>query len=443
MRPLNELREHAAKIFHAGLTAVDPGEAIKRYVRRRGDELEVCDDRHRLSEYRHIFVVGAGKASAQMARTVKDILGDRVRSGRVMVKYGHGVFVPDIEIIEAGHPVPDANGVQGTAKIMQMVERAGRKDLILCLISGGGSALLCSPAHGLTLQDKQAMTELLLSCGAKIQEINAIRKHLSGIKGGRLARLAYPATIISLILSDVIGDPVESIASGPTAPDPSTFANCVSIVERYGIQHRIPESVRFHLEKGTRGEVAETPKPADPVFANVRNVIVGSNRLAMEAAKRTAQGLGYHSLILSGFIEGETRMVAAWHGAIAREIDGSGNPIPRPACIISGGETTVTLRGEGKGGRNQEFALAAALEIDRLQGVVVLSGGTDGTDGPTDAAGAIADSSTLQRAKVKGLDAEQYLQRNDSYNFFQPLGDLLMTGPTLTNVMDLRLLLLG
>jgi len=443
MRPLNELREDAAMIFQEGLKAVDPGEAIKRYVTRNGEVLEVCGELYPLSEYHHLCVVGAGKASAQMARTVKEILGARIHGGRVIVKYGHRVSVPDINIIEAGHPVPDENGVRGTAEIVHMLEGAGQHDLILCLISGGGSALLCRPAHGLTLQDKRVMTELLLSCGAKIQEINAIRKHLSGIKGGQLARVAHPATVLSLILSDVIGDPVDSIASGPTAPDPSTFADCLSIVERYGIQDRIPQSVRLHLERGVRGEIEETPKPAAPLFAHVRNVIVGSNRLAMEAAKSKAQDRGYHSLILSGFVEGETRTVAALHGAIAREIDSSGNPVPRPACIISGGETTVTLRGEGKGGRNQEFALAAALEIDRLQGVVVLSGGTDGTDGPTDAAGAIADSSTLERAKAGGLDAEQFLQRNDSYNFFQPLGDLLMTGPTLTNVMDLRLMLLG
>lgn len=443
MRSLIEMRQHAAAIFQAGLKAVDPAEAVKRYLKRQGDVIEICGDHFLLSKFRHASIVGAGKASARMAYTVKEVLGNWVRGGQVIVKYGHGVPVPDVEIIEAGHPVPDESGIRGTARIMQTLEGAGREELILCLISGGGSALLCRPASGLTLEDKRGMTQLLLNCGAKIQEINAIRKHLSGVKGGRLARLAYPASVVSLILSDVIGDPVESIASGPTAPDPTTFADCLRIVERYGIEHQVPPSVRVHLEKGARGEIEETPKPGDPLFANVRNVIVGSNRLAMEAAKRQAEDLGYHSIILSGFIEGETRTVAALHAAIAREIDSSGNPIPRPACIVSGGETTVTLRGDGMGGRNQEFALAAALEIDELQGLIVLSGGTDGTDGPTDAAGAIADSSTLQRARTEGLDAERFLRRNDSYNFFKPLGDLLVTGPTLTNVMDLRLMLLG
>jgi glycerate 2-kinase len=443
MRALNALRQHAVTIFQAGLKAVDPAEAVKRHVKRQGDVIEVCGYRYPLLKYPHAYIVGAGKASARMAHTVKEMLGDWICGGRVVVKYGHGVPVPDVEIIEAGHPVPDDNGVRGTASIIQMLEGAEREDLILCLLSGGGSALLCCPARGLTLQDKQVTTQLLLNCGVDIQEINAIRKHLSDIKGGRLVRFAYPATVVSLILSDVIGDPIESIASGPTAPDPSTFGDCLRIVERYGLQHQIPPNVRLYLEKGARGEIDETPKPQDSLFAGVRNVIVGSNRLAMEAAKRKAEDLGYHSLILSGFIEGETRLVATLHTAIAREINGSGNPVPRPACVISGGETTVTLRGQGRGGRNQEFALAAALEIEGLPRVVVLSGGTDGTDGPTDAAGAIADSSTLQRAKSQGLDAEQFLSRNDSYNFFKPLGDLLVTGPTLTNVMDLRLMLLG
>lgn len=443
MRELKQLRHDALTIFQAGLKAVDPAEAVKRSVQCQNNVLEVSGDRYNLARYRHVFVVGAGKASAQMALAVEELLSDRVHGGRVIVKYGHSAPLSKVEVIEAGHPVPDRNGLQGTAEIIQLLRTAETDDLILCLISGGGSALLSCPAPGLTLEDKQSMTHLLLNCGAKIQEINALRKHLSGIKGGRLARIAYPATVVSLILSDVIGDPIESIASGPSAPDPSTFADCLRIIEKYGIQQKIPASVKLFLEIGARGEVEETPKPRDPVFANVRNVIVGSNRLAMEAAKRKAEALGYHTIVLSGFIEGETRIIAAVHTAIAREIDGSGNPIPRPACVISGGETTVTIRGDGMGGRNQEFALAAALEIDRLQGVVVLSGGTDGTDGPTDAAGAIADNSTLQRAKAGGLDAEQFLRRNDSYNFFKPLGDLLVTGPTLTNVMDLRLILLG
>jgi glycerate 2-kinase len=443
MLALNKLRQHAVTIFQAGLKAVDPAEAVKRQLKCQGDVIDVGGHRYPLREYPRAYIVGGGKASARMAHAVKETLGDWICGGRVIVKYGHSVPVSDVDIIEAGHPVPDDNGVRGTASMIQMLKSAGPADLILCVISGGGSALICCPARGLTLQDKQVTTQLLLNCGAGIQEINAIRKHLSGIKGGRLVRYASPAAVVSLILSDVIGDPVESIASGPTAPDSSTFGDCLRVVEKYGLQHEIPPSVRRYLKKGACGEIDETPKPGDSLFASVRNIIVGSNRLAMEAAKRKAEGLGYHSLILSGFIEGETRVVAALHTAIAREIDGSGNPIPRPACIITGGETTVSLRGQGRGGRNQEFALAAALAIDGLPRVVVLSGGTDGTDGPTDAAGAVADSTTLRRARSQGLDAEQYLAHNDSYNFFKPLGDLLVTGPTLTNVMDLRIILLG
>ncbi len=443
MRELKQLRQDAFGIFQAGLEAVDPSEAVKRYVTRREDMLEVCGAHYPLANYRHVHVVGAGKASARMALAIEDLLGDRVSGGRVIVKYGHSAPLSKVEVIEAGHPVPDQNGLRGAAEIIKLLQTAESNDLIVCLISGGGSALLSCPARGLTLEDKQSMTQLLLNCGAKIQEINAIRKHLSGLKGGRLAQVAHPATLVSLILSDVIGDPIESIASGPSAPDPSTFADCLRIIAKYGIEQKIPANVKLHLEQGADGEVEETPKPGDPIFAQVRNVIVGSNRLAMEAAKRKAETLGYNSLILSGFIEGETRLVAALHAAIAHEIDSSGNPVSRPACIISGGETTVTIRGDGRGGRNQEFALAAALAIESLQDVVVLSGGTDGTDGPTDAAGAVADNGTLRRARGRGLDAEQFLQRNDSYNFFQPLGDLLVTGPTLTNVMDLRLMLLG
>lgn len=299
------------------------------------------------------------------------------------------------------------------------------------------------PAEGLTLQDKQQTTQALLECGATIQEINAVRKHISRVKGGRLARAAHPAPIVSLILSDVVGDDLDSIASGPTVPDPSTFADCLRVIERYRLRDKLPAAVRSHLERGANGALEETPKPAEPFFERVQNLIIGSNRLALAAAKKQAEDLGYHSLILSSLIQGETREVAGIHAAIGKEILETGNPIPRPACVISGGETTVTIRGDGLGGRNQEFALAAAMQIAGATGIVVLSAGTDGTDGPTSAAGAVVDDTTVQRAQDKGLDAERCLQANDSHRFFQPLDDLLVTGPTFTNVMDLRLVLVG
>jgi hydroxypyruvate reductase len=296
---------------------------------------------------------------------------------------------------------------------------------------------------GLSIQDKQQTTQALLNCGATIHEVNAIRKHISKVKGGRLAELAYPSTVISLVLSDVIGDAVDIIGSGPTAPDSSTFADCLSIIEQYGVGKMIPGVVRGFLQKGATGETAETVKAGDPIFHKVQNLIVGNNRFALSAAKERAEALGYHTLVLSNSVDGEAKKVGIDHADIAKDVLAGHGPVNRPACIISGGETTVTIQGDGLGGRNQEFGLAAAVEIDGMAGVVVLGGGTDGTDGPTDAAGAIVDGTTLQRAREKGLDARDYLQRNDSYPLLKTVGDLLVTGPTLTNVMDLRLVLVA
>lgn len=440
---LAELRKDAVTIFQAGLKAVDPVQAVKRHLTRRDDWLEIQGRTYDLSTFDGVYVVGMGKAAAAMAQAIEERLGDRLTAGIVNVKVGHVVPLNVIRVNEAGHPVPDAAGWRGTEQIIHLLRHTGEKDLVLCLISGGGSALLPCPAEGLTLEDKQRVTKLLLECGATIHEINAVRKHISQVKGGRLARLAAPATLISLILSDVIGDHPDTIASGPTAPDESTFGDCLRLLEKYGIEEKIPTPVLEHLQKGVRGEVEETPKADDPVFQRTRNVIVGSNILAVKAAKEKADELGYHSLILSSFIEGETKEVAQVHAAIAKEILSTGHPIRRPACLISGGETTVTIRGRGLGGRNQEFALAAALAIEGLKDVVMLSGGTDGTDGPTDAAGGIVDGTTVARARAMGLDADGYLRENNSYHFLQPLGDLLITGPTLTNVMDLRLILVA
>jgi hydroxypyruvate reductase len=339
--------------------------------------------------------------------------------------------------------LPDEAGSRGAGEIVRLLGKTGERDLVIFLISGGGSALLPLPAEGLTLGDKQNLTERLLECGASIQEINALRKHVSRVKGGRLAGLAYPSTLISLILSDVVGDDLDSIASGPTVPDTSTFADCRNIIAKYGLERKLTPAIVRHIERGTRGEAKETPKPGDPAFGRTQNVVVGSNIAAAVAAKEKASQLGYNSLILSTFIEGETEAAAKLHAAIAREIISSGNPAVPPACVISGGETTVTLEGKGTGGRNQEFALAAAIDIDGLENVLVLSAGTDGTDGPTDAAGALADGATMERARKLGLDAHRHLRENDSYNFFKPLGDLLITGPTNTNVMDLRVLLIS
>ncbi len=439
----SRLRKDAEAIFKAGLEAVNPIQAVKRHVTLQDDKLIVGDKTYNLADYDGVYVIGTGKASAAMGQAVEDLFGERLKEGVVNVKYGHTFPLKKIKVNEAGHPVPDEAGFNGTEEIIQLLKKTEKDDLVLSLISGGGSALLPYPAEGLTLEDMQEVTRCLLEVGACIHEINALRKHLSQVKGGRLARLAHPSTLISLMLSDVIGDDLDTIASGPTVPDESTFDDCLKVLEKYQMREKIPNSVAEILEKGARGEVEETPKAGDPAFQRTQNLVIASNILAVQDAQQKAEEFGYNTVILSTFVEGETKEVARVHAAIAKEILQTGNPVPRPACVISGGETTVTIRGKGLGGRNQEFVLAAAIDIDGLENVVILSGGTDGTDGPTDAAGAIADGSTVNRAREMGMDAEDYLQENDSYHFFEPLGDLLITGPTHTNVMDLRLVMVG
>ena len=438
---INKLKSDARAIFEAGLEAVDPEVAVHNHLKRSGDTLELNGKYYTLSDYENVYVIGMGKAAASMAKAVEDILGDELTAGIVNVKYGHTAPLKKIKINEAAHPVPDESGISGSREIIELLNKTGEKDLVICLISGGGSALLPCPAEGLTLKDKQIVTQSLLECGADIHEINSIRKHISAVKGGRLAALAYPSVMISLILSDVIGDNLDVIASGPTVLDTHTFHDCRNIIDKYKLNEIVPKRVIGYIERGCSGEIEDTPKAGSPVFERTQNAIVGSNILAVKAAKDKAQELGYNSFILSTFVHGETEEVAKVHTAIAKEIKSSGNPVNKPACILSGGETTVTIQGKGKGGRNQEFVLAAAIDIDGLDNVVVLSGGTDGNDGPTDAAGAIADGTTIQRANDMGLNAFELLCENNSYNFFKPLGGLLITGPTNTNVMDLRIVL--
>jgi hydroxypyruvate reductase len=438
---LQAMRADSERIFRAALAAADPEEAILRSVKVNGAVLEIGDARFPLDRFRRILVVGAGKADAPMARALEQVLGDRISAGVIVVKEGHGLPLARVEVREAAHPVPDGRGMAGTDAVLALAGEAGQDDLVLSLFSGGGSALLVGPAEGLSLEDKQEVTRLLLACGATIHEINAVRKHLSRVKGGGLARAASPATVVSLILSDVVGDNLDAIASGPTVPDSSTFVQAAEVLRRYRIWEQVPQGVRRRMEAGLRGEIPETPKPQDPVFRRSHWELVGSNIRSLAAAKGEAERLGYGSLILGAGIEGETREVAKALAGVALEVLRTGNPIPPPACILSGGETTVTLRGDGKGGRNQEFALAAALALEGVAHVVVLSGGTDGTDGPTDAAGAVADGESAGRARSLGRIPQDHLERNDAYPLFHALGDLLMTGPTRTNVMDVRIML--
>jgi len=444
---LKKMCIEAREIFLSSLEAVDPYAAVKHSVRIAGNKLILGAEKQDtteldLTKYDRVFLVGGGKATAPMARAVEDLFGRKIHKGIINVKYGYTEELSLTRIIEAGHPLPDSNGVEGTKRIIALLKKCGKKDLIFSLISGGGSALLPLPAGDITLSEKLKITSSLMACGATIDEINAVRKHISSVKGGQMAKAAYPATTINLILSDVVGNKMDVIASGPFVPDSSTFNDAWEILKKYNLKN-IPATILAHLKAGMKGQVSETPKADEPFFSSVHSLIVASNTLALKAASKKARELGYKTMILSSMIEGDTTHVAHVHSAIAREIIQTGNPIPSPACILSGGETTVTIKGKGLGGRNQEFALVAAMDIAEAENIVILSGDSDGTDGPTDAAGAIADATTLSRAMNMGLNPSHFLANNDSYHFFQKLGDLLITGPTNTNVMDLRIMLVN
>ena len=431
------VREPLLAILAAALAAVDPYAAVQAQMQRRGDRLMVAGKTYDLAAYRHVYLLGAGKAGAPMAQAVEAVLGDRLTAGLAVVKYGHGGPTEKVEIVEAGHPVPDAAGVAAGARILDLARRATAADLVLAVISGGGSALLEAPA-GLTLADLQATTAALLASGAAINEVNCLRKHLSAIKGGQLARAVQPATLVALVLSDVVGSPLDVIASGPTVPDSTTWREAWAVVERYGLAQTLPAAVIARLRAGLAGALPDTPKPADPLFDNVQTAIVGDNRVAALAACRQAAALGYHAQLLTTFLEGEAATVGRFAAALGREVRASGHPLTAPACLVLGGETTVTLGPQpGHGGRNQELALAAALALEGVAGITVAALATDGTDGPTDSAGAIVDGGTVARGRASGLDAAAALRGHDAYPYLAAVGDLLLSGPTQTNVNDL------
>jgi len=432
-------RRIAAQVMQAALEAVDPYQAVQRHLCLDGGRLVTDGASYDLGDIERIWVVGGGKAGAPMVRAVEDPLGERISGGHVNVKYDHALPTRIVPIQEAGHPVPDQAGIDGSLAIVEILEQTGANDLVICLISGGGSALMSLPVAGVSLKDMQTLTGQLLAAGATINEINAIRKHLEQLKGGRLAQLAQPAAVLSLILSDVVGNPLDVIASGPTVADTTRYADTWEIIERYGLAQEIPDAIAEVLRSGCGGHRRDTPKPGDPALQRAHNVIIASNSLAADAARLEAEHLGLYALFLTSYLQGEAREIAQVLVAIAREVRDSGAPIPTPACVILGGETTVTLRGQGKGGRNQEMALAAALAMQGLDDCLIACLATDGTDGPTDASGAVADGSTVQRGRDLGLDAYAYLAENDAYPYLQAIGDLLMTGPTQTNVNDLAL----
>ena len=436
------LRQSARLIWEAALNAANPGTCVRKFLQLRdnlliagGQEIEIPG---------RLIVIGAGKASARMAQVVEEISGSHITGGLIVTKYGHALPLQRIRLVEAAHPIPDNAGVGAVQDTRELLQGLHKDDIVLVLISGGGSALWPAPAAGITLEEKQEVTSLLLRAGATIQELNGVRKHLSDIKGGQLARWASPARVISLIMSDVIGDPIDFIASGPTAPDTTSFPDAVAIIQKYGVQ--VPDAVRERFQKGARGDIPETPKPGDPVFKNVDNYVIATNRLLVDAAAQKARELHFNILLLGTEVEGEAKEVGRFFAAIARETACTGNPIKPPACILAAGESTVTVRGQGIGGRNQEMALAWAISIASrpfASQSCFASVATDGTDGPTSAAGGLVDPSTCSRAIERGLMPQKFLSSNDSSNFLKATGDLILTGPTQTNLMDLQILLVG
>jgi glycerate-2-kinase len=434
-------RELALKSLEAAIKAVDPKAIIKSKIRLKGYVLQVNGYTFDLKKFKNIYVVGGGKASGSMAEALEEVLGDKITNGLVNIPKGSKHRTKIVRLHEASHPIPDESGVEGTRKMLDIAENAGENDLVICLISGGGSSLMPMPRGEITIADKRRITEDLLKCGATINEINTVRKHISEFKGGWLAKKAYPATILNLILSDVLGDPLDFIASGPTVPDSTTFSDAIKVLKKYGLWDKAPESIKKVLTDGEKGLIPETPKADDEAFKKVFNVVIGNNRAASMAACETLKSEGLNTLLLTSLLEGEARHVGTVLASLAHEVLASGNPIKKPAGMVAGGETTVTVTGKGKGGRNQEIALAASLKIRGLDGVVIASLSTDGVDGPTDAAGALVDGKTIARAEAFGLRAEEFLADNNSYGFFSQLGDLILTGPTGTNVNDVSVII--
>jgi glycerate-2-kinase len=434
-------RELALKSLEAAIKAADPKSIIKSKVKLKGSVLHVNGYTFDLKKFKNIYVIGGGKASGSMAEALEEVLGEKITSGLVNVPKDDKHQTSKIRLHKASHPIPDESGVEGTRKMLEIAEKANKNDLIICLISGGGSSLMPMPRGEVPIADKRQITEDLLKCGATINEINTVRKHISEFKGGWLAKKAYPATILNLILSDVLGDPLDFIASGPTVPDSTTFSDAIKVLKKYGLWNKTPTSIKKVLTNGEKGLIPETPKANDEVFKKVFNVVIGNNRTASMAACESLKVEGLNTLLLTSLLEGEARHVGTMLASLALEIVASGKPVKKPAGIVAGGETTVTVTGKGKGGRNQEIALAASQKIRGLDSVAIASLSTDGVDGPTDAAGAIADGKTIARAEALGLKAEEFLADNNSYNFFSKLGDLIFTGPTGTNVNDVSVII--
>lgn len=433
-------RELALKSLERALIAVNPTNLLKSQVTVENSILCAGKYRFDLNEIGNIYVVGGGKAAAAMTIALEEVLDEHITEGIVNVPKGDGSKTHRVKTQEASHPIPNEAGADGARRMLAIAEDAREEDLIIVLISGGGSSLMPLPRGNVTLEDKQHLTNRLLKSGAKINEINTVRKHISDFKGGWLAKKAYPATVLNLVLSDVVGDSLESIASGPTVPDSTTFSDARRVLEKYRLWRNAPSSVRELLSAGENGTAAETPKADDPAFKKVYSLILGNCRTAAVAAYRNLKNRGLNTLLLSSTLEGEAKCVGAILGSLANNIAEANEPIPKPAAIVVAGETTVTIIGKGVGGRNQELILAAALNLRQNEGVAIASLSTDGIDGPTTVAGAIADAQTLKRAAELGLEPNEFLDQNDSYNFFSKLEDAITTGPTGTNVNDISVI---
>jgi glycerate 2-kinase len=438
MSDFNTREKQAEAIFLAGVRSVLPDKLIRIQMKLSGYLLTICREHYDLRNINHIYVIGSGKAAALMALETERILGNRISEGHVITKYGHSCKLQHIHLYEAAHPVPDENGVKATKIIIETALKATEKDLVICLISGGASALMTDTPTDISLDDLRLTNELLLKSGANIGETNTIRKHLSDIKGGQLARLIHPATCVSLILSDVVGDPVDIIASGPTAPDPSVFTEAFSIVKKYKLDKSLPETVTKRLLLGKAGVISETPDAFHPCFQTTRNCIIGSNKIALEACAQFAAQNGYSTHIITDSLQEDYTQVAGFiFETIASFLPNRKND--QPVCLLFGGEPTVKVKGSGLGGRNQHLALYLATKLENKPGITILCAGTDGSDGPTNAAGAVVDFKTMETAKSKGIDAFHHLEQADSYHFFNRVGGQIMTGSTQTNVMDIMI----
>ena len=429
-------RTIAEQIFLAGIDSVLPERLITKEMALNDNCLVIGHLNFSLEVIENIYVIGAGKASAMMGAEVEKILGSRITEGHIVVKYGHSCKLKYIKVSEAGHPVSDSNGFKTTKSIMEIANKADRNDLVICLLSGGGSSLLTDFPEGSSPEEMILVNDLLVNCGACISEINAVRKHLSKVKGGQLARVVYPATLVCLILSDVPGDPLDVIASGPTTPDPTTFQQALDVLGNFNLTESVPVGILKYLKEGAAGIRPETPKPADTVFEKTFNLLIGTNRLALEAAKQKAFEFNINAVIIDDQLQGDTSSVAEYIVETSLKFKGDKNEV-KPVCLLFGGETTVKMTGKGTGGRNQHFELLSAFILQNHHGITILSAGTDGTDGPTGAAGAVVDSDTIPDALSKNIDPAKYLREFDSYNFFKKAGGQIITGPTMTNVMDI------